>query len=311
MIGTSSCRLRISWKSCTPSSPLVASRRKFMSCTTRSTGSCSRIASPSTGDAAPMTRAPCKRHQDIERRPHRLVVIDDQNDTIGEARSCGAGGGLDHGGNATERGAAVRSCESPPKADTPAARPCRLPGGELADHRQGDDPDRQEMQVQARELILVGEPTTHAERECAADDDAADENDRVLDQEVSDDVALAGADGAHGSDLLRASADVERGEAKDPEAGDAEDESRDHRQEDGHVAILRIEALPIESERLRQEQDPVGIRYRKMPLARSAAASRSCRAGFAPGSNRARSRPEFAGSAAHRRRARPRARRKG
>ena len=80
--------------------------------------------------------------------------------------------------------------------------PCRLPGGELPEHRQGDDPDRQEVQVQAGELILVGEPMTHAERQRATDNCAGEENDRVLNQKVRDDVAFAGADGTQGTDLF-------------------------------------------------------------------------------------------------------------
>src|SRR6185312_3978866 len=105
-----------------------------------------------------------------------------------------------------------------------------------------------------------GQPVRSAERERTPHQDARYQDDRVLDHEVSHDVAAARADGANGADLFRARADVEGGETKDTETGDGEDEGRDGRQEDHHIAILGIESLLEVVEGVREGDDAVQTR---------------------------------------------------
>ena len=73
-----------------PSSPDVASRWKFMSWITRSMPPRATRSSPSRGVAAHSTRRALERQQDIERRAHGVVVVDDQYRPSLHAASCAA-----------------------------------------------------------------------------------------------------------------------------------------------------------------------------------------------------------------------------
>src|SRR5690348_9342895 len=122
---------------------------------------------------------------------------------------------------------------------------CRLPGCQLADAPQSENSSDQVVKVQAGQVVLHREPVANAERHSTADEYARAGDQRVLDQEMPDDVALARADGAPRSDLLRARADVKGGEAEDPECGNCDQQASYEREHDRGDAVRLVAALPV------------------------------------------------------------------
>ncbi len=187
-------------------------------------------ASPSAGDAAPSTRAPCS--DSSTSKAVRTASLSSMTRMMLSARlERGAALGGRRWYMARDATAMTRhTVRVATEGDT---RPRAAPA---ARQRAGRSPQSDEhaadqvVEIQARQLVLMREPVADAERQRAADEDAGAEDDQaVLDQEVRDDVALARADGAPGADLLRAGAHVESGEPEDAEAGDGEHQRGDQR----------------------------------------------------------------------------------
>src|SRR6185437_5603592 len=102
-------------------------------------------------------------------------------------------------------------------------RPARgVPRGELSNDEQHADAADQVVEIEPWQLILDGEPISDAEREHAAGEDAARGDERVLHEEVSEDIRTAGPDGAAGANLLESARHGECRKAEDAESGEAD-----------------------------------------------------------------------------------------
>src|SRR5262245_51713464 len=231
MTGSSGYCARTWRKSATPSSPEVASRRKFMSWMTRSTASRASRSSPPAAESAPSTRAPC-----IDNRTSRAVRTASLSSITSTVRSpklpwspwsCLSFIDLD----AAFAGTVAR----PPTvyafpldgAARHGRRDRRRAAGRLQGGGEADQPDRehaadQVVEVEPRQLVLDRDPVADAERGAAAGDDACRRHHPVLDQEVPHDVHAARADRAARADLADARRDVEGREAEDAERSDCE-----------------------------------------------------------------------------------------
>src|SRR4051812_47467559 len=250
MTGTSGCSARSSRNSAMPSSPEVASRRKFMSWITRSTSWDRTVASASAGDEAPSTRAPCRDNRTW--KAVRTASLSSATSTVRFARrsstfevtevmrmTLGVGLGLQRADtfevwlSDVSRGHRRRYLRGTQGW---------LPGGELAHRPQTQHPADEVVEVEPRHLVLVGQPEPGREREAAADQHADGCHQPVLDHEVADDVAAPRADRPARTDLARPVVHVERGETEDAEGAEDEDQPRDRRQRDRHQRIPGVAA---------------------------------------------------------------------
>src|SRR5580704_6832741 len=199
MMGRSGARARMLRNSATPSSPLVASRWKFMSWITR----CTRVPvnswSPAPGVAATSTRPPCS--VSSTSKAVRTASLSSMTRIVWPARLTRAAlfgssimgrilalwrrlpvaAGPLHGAGryrGTHGGGAAR----------------RLPGGQLSDSPQRQHAPDQVVEIQPRQRILERQPVANSKCQCAATDDPRARDHAVLDEEVAHDIAAARTD---------------------------------------------------------------------------------------------------------------------
>src|SRR6202008_3024946 len=205
MTGSSGCWARIWRNSVTPSSPEVASRRKFMSCTTRSTGSRARASMPCAAESAPIPRAPCM--DSSTSSAVRTASLSSMTSTVRSLKlSWSPWLSLSFMKLDAAKAETVARLTSLDRPAGPRRGDRRRPPGRLHGRREPDQPDGQHaahqvVEVEGRQLVLDRDPVADAERGAAAGDDARGRDHPVLDQEVPDDVEPARTDGAARADL--------------------------------------------------------------------------------------------------------------
>src|SRR4051812_47954361 len=173
MTGTSGCSDRNSRNRAMPSSPDVASRRKFMSWITRSTSWERTVASASAGDEAPSTRAPCRDNRTW--KAVRTASLSSATSTVRLARRSSTC-------DVTEVMRKTRGLAKRLQVDDIFARAgsnrarrhrrrhfCgaqrRLPRGQLAQRPEAENRAHQVIQIEPRKLVLGGQPEPRRERE--------------------------------------------------------------------------------------------------------------------------------------------------
>src|SRR5687767_14602880 len=245
MTGTSGCSARSSRNSAMPSSPVVASRRKFMSWMTRSTSCARTVASASAGDEAPSTRAPCSDNRTW--KAVRTASLSSATNTVRLASRSSTLEVTEVMRKTVEAGLWLQAV-AVFVSNIPGGHGGRhlcgiaggLPGGELPDHPQAQHSPDQVVEVEPGHLVFVGKPEAGAQRQAAADDYADSRDQPVLGHEVPHDVQLAGADGPARADLACPRIHVERGEAEDAERAEDEYQSGDGRKCHRHERVARI-----------------------------------------------------------------------
>src|SRR5688572_27043809 len=182
----------MAWNSPTPSSPDVASLRKFMSCRTRSTCSFASSRRPSSGKLAASTRWPCResstssavRTASLSSMIRMLAMNESYRPSCHRRRNC-------------------------------RRSPRRQERRKLAQYPQYNHTACHIHRRQARQRIRRAQPLAESECEQRARDDATRRQQPVLHHEVANDVDAACTHGATRADLLPANVHVEAGETDD------------------------------------------------------------------------------------------------
>ena len=234
----------------TPSAPLVASRRKFMSWITRS--HCLRAAAARDRGGVPRRPAPARRaaHSSTSNAV-RTASLSSMTSTVWparlDARAVAAGAFMsamltpvsaaDAAGGARMR---ITPCASPPTGTRPrrAARAARPPAVRWPTAPAPRRPGSTDRVAAARTAATASSPPPSASAQPTRMPVRGDQ--AVLDEEVTARCRARRAPTRAGADLLGARADVEGRECEDPEAGHRDQQQRDGEQVDPHGAVAEV-----------------------------------------------------------------------